>query len=82
MLFNSLKGCGEVGGWPLLLGNSNRMKGGGLKLHQRRFRLDIRNNFFSERAARQWHRLSMEVVESLSLGVFKKKAHVTLRDVV
>ena len=55
------------------------MKGNGLKLCQGRFRLDIRDNLFSGRAARQWHRLPIKVVESLSLEVFKSHVDVALR---
>ena len=50
-------------------------------MQQGRFRVDIRNNFFSGRAVRQWHRLPREVVESPSLEVFKSRVDV-LRDVV
>jgi len=44
--------------------------------------LEIRNHFFSEGAVRQRHRLPMEVVESPSREVFRKRLDVALRDVV
>ena len=50
---NILKGgCGEGRrGCALLPGNSDRMRGNGLRLCQGRFRLEIRKQFFSKSVA-------------------------------
>ena len=77
-LYSSLKGGG---GWPLLPGNSDRMRGKGFKLHQGRFGLGIKKHFFSERVVRHWNGLPRGVVESSFLEVYKKCGGVALRNI-
>ena len=81
--FQYLKGAHKQEGERLFTRvDSDRTRGNGFKLGQRRFRLDIRRKFFTQRVVMHRNRLPKEVVNAPLLEAFKARLDVALGSLV
>jgi len=65
--------CQEDGAKHFPVLPSDRTRGNGHKPKHRKFRLNVRKNFFPLRVTEHWNRLPREFVESPSLEIFKTR---------
>ena len=82
-VFQYLKGAYRKAGEELFMrACSNKMRGKDFKLGEGRFKLGIRNKFFSVKVVRHWNRLLRAFVNVPSLEAFKTRLDGTLSNLV
>lgn len=64
------RGSTEGGPDPFSLGSTERTHWNGSKGHQGRFRLEIREHFFTKTVVRHWNRLARKVVDAPRPSMF------------
>ena len=81
--FQYLNGAYKLEGEQLFTRvDSDRTRGNGLKLRQKRFTLYIMRKFFTQRVVTHWNRLPKEAVDASSLKAFKARLYVALGSLV
>ena len=71
-------------GWERLFSSvyCYRRKGNGFKLKEGRFRLDMRKKKYMIKIVRHWSKLPRELVDALSLQIFKVGPDHAMRNVI
>ena len=82
-LYSFLRMNSGKGGADLYsLVSSDRTHGNGSKLCLKRFSLDMRKHFFTERVVKHWNRPPRGVVDAPSLSVFKRHLDNALNNIL